>query len=167
MSPPRRSSACSPAGAAVAAEPRPIAQECVEGYVYTPAPLRLLVLKRPPERGSIWVPVSGKVEPGDADFPSALRRELAEETGFTDLRRVEPLDWEVVFDGPDGRAWRLHAYRVELAQALAPQLSEEHVAFAWVSLKEALDRLHYSDNRDAVRRLAERLGDAPAPPEPS
>lgn len=141
----------------MAAEPRPIAQECVEGYIYTRAPLRLLVLKRPPGRGSIWVPVSGKVDPSDKDLASTLRRELAEETGFTEFQRLHALDWEVVFDGPDGRAWRLHAFGVELSDARAPRLSDEHVEFAWVSLGEALARLHYADNRDAVRRLQERL----------
>lgn len=145
----------------MAAEPRPIAQECVEGYLYTTSPIRLLVMQRPPSRGSIWVPVSGKVEPTDVDYPAALRRELAEETGFTEFRRIDPLDWEVVFDGPDGRAWRLRAYGVELATGQPPQLSDEHVAFEWVRPEVALTRLHYADNRDAVRRLLQRIEVAP------
>lgn len=131
----------------------PAIQECVEGYVYRRDPLRLLVLRRPPHRGNIWVPVSGKVEASDRDFEYALRRELAEETGFTEFRGFFSLDWEVTFDGPDHRPWRLHAFGVELDRERTPRLSEEHEAFEWVSPEEALHRLHYPDNREAVAKL--------------
>ena len=145
----------------------PVVQECVEGYVYTRDPRRLLLLRRPPARGRIWVPVSGKVEPRDADFPSALRRELAEETGWVSFLRLEPLDWEVPFDGPDGRRWRLHAYAVERSDAAAPALSEEHDAFDWVPFEEGIRRLHYEDNREAARRLDRRLDADHSHPSPN
>jgi len=142
-----------------------IDQECVEGYVYTPAPLRLLVLRRPPPRGRIWVPVSGKVDPGDGARLSTLRRELWEETGFAHVERYLPLGWTVVFEGPDQRRWRLEAWGVELDRAAAPTLSDEHDAFAWVSAREAVHRFHYEDNRSAVARLLERLGGRASPPQ--
>ncbi|MCI4351495.1 MAG: NUDIX domain-containing protein [Thermoplasmata archaeon] len=58
----------------------PIDEECVEGYLFASSPPKYLILPRPPERGAIWVPVSGKVQPADADFRSAVRREIDEET---------------------------------------------------------------------------------------
>jgi 8-oxo-dGTP pyrophosphatase MutT (NUDIX family) len=139
-----------------AAEPA-IAQECVEGYPFCRAPTRVLVLRRPPSRARIWAPVSGKVEATDADYPSALRRELSEETGFTELVRIFPLDWEVPFAGPDGRRWRLHAYGVELDGPRPPTLSDEHDAYEWVVPATAVERLHYEDNQEAVRRLVAHL----------
>ncbi|MCI4364430.1 MAG: NUDIX domain-containing protein [Thermoplasmata archaeon] len=144
------------------AEP-PVAQECVEGYLFVAAPLRLLLLRRPPSRGSIWVPVSGKVEPSDIDYRSALLRELKEETGFSAPNLVFPLDWDVRFEGPNGAPWRLHAFGVELEGAYPPHLSPEHEAFEWCSVSEARTRLHYADNRAAVDRLGERLGLREAP----
>ncbi|HEV2449815.1 MAG TPA: NUDIX domain-containing protein [Thermoplasmata archaeon] len=135
----------------------PIAQECVEGYLFASTPLRLLILRRPPSRERIWVPVSGKVEPTDRDFPSALRRELLEETGFSSFRRLFDMDWQVVFERSPGVHWRLHGFGVELDHPLPPRLSDEHEAFAWVSVREALERLHYSDNREAVLRLLGRV----------
>ncbi|HEV2317494.1 MAG TPA: NUDIX domain-containing protein [Thermoplasmata archaeon] len=134
-----------------------IDQECVEGYLYVSAPLALLILRRPPSRDRVWVPVSGKVEAVDRSYPAALRREIYEETGFSDLSAVRPLDWEVTFDGPDGGRWRLHAYAVEIEGRFAPRLSDEHEAFAWVDPREARTRLHYTDNRRAVERLLERV----------
>jgi 8-oxo-dGTP pyrophosphatase MutT (NUDIX family) len=164
---PKRSYGSFPAGGRVAADEAPIGQECVEGYLFVREPFSLLLLRRPPARGQIWVPVSGKVDPTDSDWESALRREVREETGFAGWRSWIPLDWHVIFEGPDGRRWRLHAYGIELDARRDPVLSSEHEAFEWVDVPEALHRLHYEDNREAVRRLVARSagsGSEPAVP---
>lgn len=135
----------------------PVAVECVEGYLYVPAPFALLLLRRPPARGRLWVPVSGRIEPTDADRPSALRREIAEELGFALPEPPVPLDWHVPFTGPDGRAWRLHAYAVALDGRYAPTLSDEHDAYRWADAVTARAALHYPDNRAALDRLLARL----------
>lgn len=144
-----------------------VAQECVEGYLFSRAPVRILLFRRPPARGSIWVPVSGKVEAVDPDWEAALRRELLEETGLAEPRSLVPLDWHFPFDGPDGRRWRLHAYGVEVDGAFVPVLSDEHDAFEWLSPEEAARRLHFEDNREALARLLKGLrpdSGARAPP---
>lgn len=131
----------------------PIARECVEGYLYRGPPFELLIFRRPPARGSIWVPISGKVEPSDADLVTALARELEEETGLVRALRVDSLDWHLPFRADNGEVWRLHAYAVHVPSSFLAHLSPEHVAFEWVSLEEAEERLHYPDNREAVARL--------------
>lgn len=130
----------------------------MEGYLFHLRPLRVLLFQRPPERGAIWVPVSGKVEPADPDFASAIRREIREETGFLEFERVFPLEWDVVFAGPDCRPWRLHAFGVELRRPDIPRLSPEHDGFAWLDPAQAVRRLHYEDNQAAVRKLLSLLG---------
>ncbi|MGA7923345.1 MAG: NUDIX domain-containing protein [Thermoplasmata archaeon] len=151
----------------MASEPPPsIDQECVEGYVFHRPPLQILLFRRPPDRGNIWAPVSGKVEATDSDYPSALRRELLEETGFDQVNRVFPLDWEVIFP-MEGQRWRLHAFGVELHKVSVPTLSSEHAEFAWLSADDASRRLHYPDNREALARLLaflDREGPPKAPP---
>ena len=140
----------------------PVAQECVEGYVYRGTPLELLVLRRPPHRqDGIWVPVSGKVEPTDPDFEAAVRREVREETGLTEPREVWPLDWDVPFRADNGETWRLHAYALRAERGFEPTLSDEHVAYAWLAPGEAEVRLHFVDNREAVHRLVERAARRP------
>ena len=134
-----------------------IDRECVEGYLFAAPPLELLLFRRPPARGRIWVPISGKVDPGDADFESALRRELTEETGLTAPRRILPLDWHVPFPADNGETWRLHAYAVEVDRAFEPRLSAEHDRAEWVSPAEAVRRLHFPDNQAAVERLLDRV----------
>ena len=136
----------------------PIAQECVEGYLYATPPLELLLFRRPPSRGGFWVPVSGKVEPGDRDFPSALCRELAEETGLTCRPdELTDLDWHVPFRADNGQTWRLHAFTIEVPRSFEPRLSPEHEVAEWVPAEEAVRRLHFEDNRAAVIRLRDRL----------
>jgi 2-(3-amino-3-carboxypropyl)histidine synthase len=140
----------------VAAEPA-VDQECVEAYLFVRTPLKVLVLRRPPRRGRIWVPVSGKVDPADASPEDAIRREVGEETGFRSTGPPVSLDWSVAFEGPDGRRWRLRAFALELAEPLPPTLSDEHDGFAWLAPDAARDRLYFSDNQAALDRLRERL----------
>ncbi len=135
----------------------PVVRECVEGYLFSTPPLRVLVFRRPPSRGRIWVPISGKVDPGDADLEHALRRELLEETGLARPRRVVPLDWHVRFRADNGEVWRLHAFGVEVEAGFAPRLSDEHEESRWLDLAEARPLLHFEDNRLALDRLASRL----------
>jgi 8-oxo-dGTP pyrophosphatase MutT (NUDIX family) len=139
----------------------PVVRECVEGYLFSAPPVELLLFRRPPSRGEIWVPISGKVEPSDADWEAALRRELREETGLELPRRVLALDWHVRFRADNGEVWRLHAYGVEVDRSFGPRLSAEHEASRWVSPAEATDLLHYEDNRAAVERLLRAVAPSP------
>jgi 8-oxo-dGTP pyrophosphatase MutT (NUDIX family) len=155
--PRRRYSHCFLAGAPVTGNRRRVDQECVEGYLFVRSPPLVLLFRRPPSRGRIWVPISGKVESSDRNLSAAIRREVKEETGFTRIRRLSPLRWVFRFRGPDGGQWRLHAFAVELPSRTAPRLSDEHDAFEWLQPREALKRLHYRDNRMALRRLMRGL----------
>ncbi|MGC2290219.1 MAG: NUDIX domain-containing protein [Thermoplasmata archaeon] len=130
-----------------------IAQECVEGYLFVRRPFQVLLFRRPPSRGRIWVPISGKVDPSDRNLSTALRREIEEETGLTRLRHVAPMRWVFRWRGSDGGVWRLHAFAVELPSRRTPRLSDEHDAFEWLEPSVAVTRLHYRDNRAALRRL--------------
>jgi 8-oxo-dGTP pyrophosphatase MutT (NUDIX family) len=142
----------------------PVVRECVEGYLYARPPLELLLFRRPPARGRIWVPISGKVEPTDRDFEAALRRELEEETGLAEPRRLTPLDWHVRFRSDNGETWRLHAYAVEVDRAFVPVLSAEHEEFRWERPEGATALLHFEDNRAAVARLVDAVTGAPGRP---
>lgn len=130
-----------------------ISQECVEGYLFVRRPFQVLLFRRPPARGRIWVPISGKVDPTDQNLSAALRREIREETGFRRFRRVSALRWVFRWRGSDGGIWRLHAFAVEVPDRRAPRLSDEHDAFEWLEPTVAVQRLHYRDNRAALRRL--------------
>ncbi len=140
--------------------PRPderIVRECIEGYLFARAPFSLLIFRRVPARGSIWVPIQGKVDPTDASLEAALQRELREETGLERPLSVLPLDWRVPFRTENGEVWRLHAYGVEVPRSFQPRLNDENERFEWVDPAEAERRLYFTDNRQAVARLRARL----------
>ena len=72
----------------------------VQVIVYTRTPdVAVLLLRRPPEHGHIWQPVTGKLEPDDPGFAEGARRELLEETGIDAAGRVIETDLEFRFQG--------------------------------------------------------------------
>jgi len=144
--------------------PGEIARECVEAYLYAAPPLEVLLFRRPPGRGSIWVPISGKVEPSDASFETAVLREVEEETGLRSSRSPEPLDWHVTFPVESGATWRLHAYALRTERSFTPRLSAAHDGADWLRPAEARGRLHYEDNRAALDLLVRRFDPGAANP---
>ena len=122
---------------------------------------KLLLLRRTPERGGFWQQVTGRIDPGE-DPASAARRELREETGAD--APVRPLDYvhgfalSPVLAGRVGgglRTGQETAFVAALPANFAPQLSDEHVEWAWFSPAEALERLPWVGLRRAVRLAVE------------
>ncbi len=82
--------------------------DCVGALVYDEQH-RLLVVQRANEPGrGLWSLPGGRVEPGEDD-PTALTREVAEETGLE--VEVGPLVGSVERDGPGGRIYVIRDYQ--------------------------------------------------------
>ncbi len=118
---------------------------------------RVLLLKRSPERGGFWQPVTGRIEQGEPS-QAAAERELREETGLGGP--VRPLDYRHGFALAPGfnrvRAGALvmveeEAYAVLLSQAATPRLSHEHTEHAWFAPDQALAQIPFAGLRKAVK----------------
>lgn len=127
-----------------------------QGVLYTlvdGAP-RFLILKRSPEEGGYWQPLTGSVEEGETEL-ECLKRELEEEIGlsasaaeFTDV--IYEFDWAY-------ENVRYHEFvrgvKIDLDATIV--LSEEHDEYKWCDLEEALDLLKHESNKHGFRTITE------------
>jgi len=130
---------------------------------------QVLLLRRSHDRGGFWQPVTGRIEPGEADEAAALR-ELREETALPGP--VVSLSYRHAFALAPG-VNRVQAGALVLAEEVAfatvvagptrPRLSEEHVEHAWCSPEEAVERIPFAGLRRAVRLAASLTGRATPP----
>ena len=122
---------------------------------------RFLLLRRAPAKGGGWQPVTGRVEvadgAGEAALLAAAAREVEEETGLAVVRVVD-LGLASDFTGYDGHRYRERAFAAEVREDAHHRLSVEHDDAAWLTFDEALARLTWAENKEALRatrRVAE------------
>jgi len=125
---------------------------------------RVLLLHRRPERGNFWQPITGSIEDGESPIETA-RREIAEETGnpgepeelnlqqsfMIESHYLETLYPTPIIASETGFVARL---RSDLPIRID---AEEHDDFGWFTFGEAYERIRWTDDREALEKLEERL----------
>lgn len=136
------------------------------GVVYRRGPSGPEVLLLRHENGR-WMLPKGTLEAGETDEQVALR-EVAEETGLRNLRRVADLGEERYrFYWRSDRTFydkTVHYYLLEWqgGEEPTPQREEGFVGAEWVPLEEALRRVRYRETREILRRAQRALATGPA-----
>jgi lipoyl(octanoyl) transferase len=103
--------------------------------------LRYLLLRRPPQRGGWWGVITGAVEPGES-AREAAERETREESGIERFLAVLDMDYIHTFQ-KGGRTIREPYFAIRVPPDSPVRLSEEHVAYRWATLEEAVPFLHW------------------------
>ena len=127
----------------------------VDCYVYrqTGDGLKFLLMKRNLNKiyENLWQGVAGKIE-DDETAPEAAIRELKEETG------LDPVNMFVA--DHVSRFYEVHGDRVNLVPVFGMEvdsdevmLSEEHVDFKWVTIKEALNTLVWNGQKEGIQTV--------------
>ena len=126
--------------------------------------LRVLLLHRKAERGNFWQPITGAIEEGESPLDAA-RRELREETGhdleprgldLTQSFMIESQYLESRHDAPVIASEP--AFEVQVDSRVAIRMDAlEHDTWGWFTFAEAYERIRWSDDREALERLASRL----------
>lgn len=129
--------------------------------------IEFLLLKRIPEKGEFWQPVSGGFESEDL-FEDGFFRELQEETG---IKRDEVLSVAkdihfFQFEGSCGGLVEIKymseyvwGFEVSADQkvTIEENIYPEHSEYKWCSFEEALELLKWDNNKDGFRKLNEIL----------
>ena len=131
----------------------------VEAIVFKKIPtgeFLFLMLKRSPERGAFWQPVTGNVEEGET-FEHAALREVKEELGITEIVRLIDTEYSYEFND-NGLDQFERIFGVEVSPDKSVTLSSEHTEYAWATMEEALNTfLKYPGNKEGLRRLYQRV----------
>jgi len=113
--------------------------------------IEYLLLKRLPERNGFWQPVTGGMEEGETR-EEALCREVKEETGVRNI--VAVIEDLYYFEFSDPNLNQEYVYGVEVSPSEEIVLDrEEHSEYKWCSFQEALQLLHWKENKEALRKL--------------
>jgi lipoyl(octanoyl) transferase len=127
---------------------------------------RVLLLRRNPDAGGNWQPVTGRIE--DAESPAeAAIREMREETGLSAPVEALGLTQSFLIDPshlPEGSSARF-AHEQTFVARVDPESQvaideEEHEASAWFTIEQALDAIRWSDDRDALDLLRRTIRNA-------
>jgi len=125
-----------------------------------------LLLQRHPARtctGDIWQTVVGSVR-WTEERVQAARREVFEETGLTMLRGITAVGYAFSFPihlpenreswyAPDQTTIHNTVFAAEVITRRPILLSPEHVTYGWFSFEEALEKLHWPEEKEALARL--------------
>ena len=115
-----------------------------------------LLLKRNPQKGGFWQPITGNVEI-DETFEQAAMRELQEETGIPDIKRFVDTGYSFEFFD-DNRQQKEKVFGVEVRTETTITLSAEHTDFVWVTYEDALSRyLKYPGNKEGLKSLLKKI----------
>jgi 8-oxo-dGTP pyrophosphatase MutT (NUDIX family) len=125
-------------------------------FAFTSAALlKVLLFRKTPERGGFWQPITGKLKKKEDRLEGAYRE-------FQEESQLKP-EGELI--GPihkysfhyHGKTWKVTVYALKVAEETEPILCEEHDAFKWVTLKQALAMLQWHDNRRALKKFAQKV----------
>lgn len=130
------------------------------------AALEVLLLERA-SRAGFWQSVTGSLERMDEPAADAAAREVREETGI-DAQQGALERWPAVNTFEIYARWRHrfapgvthnteHVFGLRLPRALPVTLArDEHVAFEWLSWRDAARKCFSWSNRDAIVMLGEK-----------
>lgn len=128
----------------------------VEVYVFVRQDdcVKYLLLKRVPDKGGFWQPVTGNVMV-DETFEAAALRETSEETGISVVKKLIDTNYSFTFFD-DNRTQTEKVFGAEAEGVTAVELSREHTEYKWVTSEEALIQyLKWPGNKEGLRRLAQ------------
>jgi dATP pyrophosphohydrolase len=128
----------------------------VEVYVFRQGKcgVEYLLLKRSPELGGYWQPITGSVEQNETLADAAVR-EACEEVGASPVCSLVGPVHRFRYE-KNGVEFEEHVFGLEVSEP-SVLLSREHTEWKWLTHEEALASLKWNANRDGLRMLHAEL----------
>lgn len=116
-----------------------------------------LVLKRNPEKGAFWQSITGGVHIKGLLFDNAIR-ELQEEL-FIQGKEENLIGTDYVFwyVGKEGYELCEYVFGYKLENSDTITLSDEHTEYAFLAVDEAIDKVKYDGNKEAIKRVYQMI----------
>lgn len=114
----------------------------------------VLVLRRGPEKGGLWAPVTGNVD-GEESDEAAAARELQEETGLANVSALRATGFVNRFTkggGEHATSFVESVWAAVVRPGSPVRLSHEHVESQWVRVEEAIALVAFDGCKEGVRR---------------
>lgn len=130
----------------------------IQAYIFkkTMRGYEFLLLKRDKDHGSIWQPITGKVEPHEEIFDAA-KREIKEETGLSGFIKIIDLEYSFKFKDKKGE-FEEYAFGFEVSPETEEIItSSEHQNYSWVNSETASELLYWDSNKQVLKLLHDKL----------
>ncbi len=115
--------------------------------------LEFLILRRVPNDGGFWQPITGAIEVQET-AREAMLREVAEETGLREHIHVSEVEVHRQEWGDEIIAGEDVVFAVEVAPESPVALNEnEHDAHEWLPLEQAVARVKYDGNKISLQKV--------------
>jgi len=135
----------------------PIQNECII-FRRDSNKIEFLLLKRTPERGGFWQPITGGYEDADGTLIDSCFREIKEETGI-EKNKIINIYKNIYFFQYNFNDLIISEYvfGFETSPAVKINLEKniypEHTEYRWVNFNEAMSLLKWDTNKEAFKIL--------------
>lgn len=131
----------------------------VEGIVFAKVDgdYEFLIIKRVPEDGGFWQPLTESLEEGET-VDECMRRGVKEELGLNEITGVTERLWSFPWENKRGEPNIDLVYGVEISRDSEVKISpEEHSEYKWCSFDEAMELLGKDNNKKAFEHFKEKV----------